>query len=390
MTKKPKIAFIVFPHKSSEYECGQLHVTQNLEILSPLCEKITVITGNYFPKKIPLNISIDVVKTPVINSLNESLLSILYRVVLSQFIISLKLIKLRNEVDAIMMFFSNGFLVLPPFLGWVLRKKIIVITTGSFSKCTKSEYKPPLGTILYLMVEFIERFNFSLASIITVASDKIIDDLQIIKYKHKILSNKQTFYLNKDIFKIQRNFSERENIIGFAGRLVAEKGIIELSNAISIIVSKRNNIKFLIVGDGPLMNNMKKIIERNGCLDKVIFTGWLPNDMIPDYLNKMKFHILPSYSEGLGGSNIEASACGAISIVNNVGGLPDIVIDGKTGFVLENNSPQTIERKIEKILEFSLTDLELIQKNARQFVEETYSYENVVDSWREVFYRIYK
>ena len=133
----------------------------------------------------------------------------------------------------------------------------------------------------------------------------------------------------------------------------------------------------------PLKEEIKHNLERAGCIDKVSFEDWVPHENVPSYLNKMKIHVLPSHTEALGGTNLEAMACGTISIVNSVGGLSDVVIDGETGFLLKNNSPQTIADKVIEVLDYP--DLRRIQRNARAFMEANYSYDQVKEQWKCVF-----
>ena len=167
------------------------------------------------------------------------------------------------------------------------------------------------------------------------------------------------------------------------GRLSREKGVLELAKAIPLILAKKDDVKFLIVGDGPLMTDMKRELEEVGCIDKVEFVGWIPHEQIPDYLNKMKVHILPSYIEAFGGAGLEAMACGTISITNSVGGIPDIITDGETGFLLKDNQPQTIADKVLEI--WVHPELDEIQRNAEEFVEKTFSYEKAMERCKKVF-----
>jgi glycosyltransferase involved in cell wall biosynthesis len=160
---------------------------------------------------------------------------------------------------------------------------------------------------------------------------------------------------------------------------------MELSEAIPLIISRGDQIEFLIVGDGPLRTSMEEIIEKNKCMDMVTFAGWVPYESIPDFLNKMRFHILPSHTEAIGSSNIEAIACGVIPIINNVGALPGyVVIDKSTGFVLENNLPETIVNKFDQIWMYSETDLEAIQKRGINLMLDNYTYDRVSEKWQKV------
>jgi len=385
LVKRINIGLVVFPLNSDKYECGQFYINQFIRILSPLSDKVITITGNYRDANIPNNVSIYSVKAPMLSTSNEHILKKIYMFLLAQMTISLKLVEMRKDIDVVIFFFSNGSLILPPILAKLLGKKIIVATTGSFSESIKVLYRQDPFMIFYRIMKAIEYLNYELATIITVGSDKMIDELKINKYKNKTHSKKVTSSIDSSNFSIKRKFSQRDNIFGYVGRLSKEKGVIELCKAIPLIISKRNDVKFIIVGDGPLMGDAKRIIQENGCLDKVVFTGWIPNKLVPNYFNLMKFHILPSFTEALGGSNIEAISCGAISIVNNVGGLPDIVVDNETGFVLESNSPEIIAEKINTILEFPLDKLESIQKKGKFFVDNNFSYSSVLKEWQKVF-----
>jgi len=66
-----------------------------------------------------------------------------------------------------------------------------------------------------------------------------------------------------------------------------------------------------------------------------------------------------------------------------VGAIPDVIIDGKTGFIMENNSPECIAENVIRVL--ASPDLEQIAEEGRRFVEENFTFEKVVENWREFF-----
>ena len=105
------------------------------------------------------------------------------------------------------------------------------------------------------------------------------------------------------------------------------KGSFQLAQAIPLILQKKNEVKFLIVGDGALLAIMKSYLKEAGCLDRVEFVGWVPHEITPDYFNKMKFHVLPSFFDYPGTVNLEAMACGTIAISNNAGSPAVVVYD---------------------------------------------------------------
>ena len=69
-----------------------------------------------------------------------------------------------------------------------------------------------------------------------------------------------------------------------------------------------------------------------------------------------------------------------------VGAIPDVIIDGKTGFIMENNSPECIAANVGRAL--SSPDLERIAENGRRFVEENFTFEKVVENWKRVLREI--
>ena len=69
-----------------------------------------------------------------------------------------------------------------------------------------------------------------------------------------------------------------------------------------------------------------------------------------------------------------------------VGAIPDIIIDGKTGFIMENNSPECIAENVIRAL--SSPDLERIAEAGRRFVEENFTFERTVENWKEILQSI--
>jgi glycosyltransferase involved in cell wall biosynthesis len=95
----------------------------------------------------------------------------------------------------------------------------------------------------------------------------------------------------------------------------------------------------------------------------------------------LRLLVLPSYTEGLPNIMLEAMACGTPVLAT-----PDVIIDGKTGFIMENNSPECIAENVIRAL--NSPDLERIAEERRQFVEENFSFESTVTRWKEVLEEI--
>ena len=130
------------------------------------------------------------------------------------------------------------------------------------------------------------------------------------------------------------------------------------------------------------MKNPLGLSSKENLNNKVELTRWIPHDELPDYLNELKLLILPSYTEGLPNIMLEAMACGTPVLATPVGAIPDVITDGETGFILENNSPECIAENVMRALNHH--DLEKIVKNARELVEKEFTYEAAVKRYRAI------
>ena len=117
--------------------------------------------------------------------------------------------------------------------------------------------------------------------------------------------------------------------------------------------------------------------------DKVEVPGWISHDKdLTSYLNELKVLVLASYSEGLPAIVQEAMACGVVVLATPVGGIPDLVKDGETGFILEDDSPECIAGNIIRVSE--RPDLEEISHNARRLIEKEYTFNVIAEKWQHL------
>ncbi len=138
-------------------------------------------------------------------------------------------------------------------------------------------------------------------------------------------------------------------VIGFMGRLVRDKGIIELVNAFKQLINTYDNMYLLLVGiaeerDALPPDVFKEIQESKN----IITTGYIDNQEIQNYYALMDVYILPSYREGFPTSILEASAMELPVITTKVTGCIDAIIENCTGIFVEH-IPESISRGIEYI-----------------------------------------
>lgn len=186
-------------------------------------------------------------------------------------------------------------------------------------------------------------------------------------------------------------FSPKEGMIKdidilFFGRLSIEKGIDILIDATDYISKDK---RITIIGDGPLINKLKK--QAKNKKQKIKFLGFIDHQLLPQYICRAKLVVTPSRSECHAVVPLEAMACGVPVIASRVAGMEDSIIHNKSGWLLDKNDPKTLGNMIENILsdENNLKNIskEAI-KRADQFSEKRFNIEIV--RFYEMLVRKYK
>jgi glycosyltransferase involved in cell wall biosynthesis len=137
----------------------------------------------------------------------------------------------------------------------------------------------------------------------------------------------------------------------FLSRLVVEKGVFELLEAFRLVAQKHTDIKLLIAGAGPAEESLKLWVEKNNLSSRVEFLGYVRGEDKADVLNSAQIFALPSYTEGCPVSLLEAMAAGMAVITTPVGGIPDIVCDGKNGILINGEiNAVTVGAALEQML----------------------------------------
>ncbi len=168
-------------------------------------------------------------------------------------------------------------------------------------------------------------------------------------------------------------------------RLVLKNAVTDVIKALEYLPL---NVKFLILGTGPLEADLKTQVATAPAEfklpERVIFLGFVPHTEMPKYLSISDIFIRPSLTEGLGNSFLEAMAANIPVIATPVGGIPDFLVDGQTGLFCEVSNPKSIAQKVEKLIK-DRESRDFIVTNAKRMVQEEYSWSYVVTEMMKVF-----
>ncbi len=155
------------------------------------------------------------------------------------------------------------------------------------------------------------------------------------------------------LFDPERKSEEGENDtfrILFLSRIEKEKGVYEAVDAYQIPREKHPNVSLTIAGDGSELNPLKEYIGKLG-LGSIDFTGYVRGEEKMRLFAESDVYLLPSYNEGLPVSVLEAMTAGLPVVTRSVGSLPQVFVEGKTGFMTESLSPQVFAELIERLVE---------------------------------------
>lgn len=160
---------------------------------------------------------------------------------------------------------------------------------------------------------------------------------------------------------------EGVNIL-FVGRLIEDKGVITLAEAVGQVVDTIDDVSLTYIGEGPAEEALVSSIADLGIKDNVALHGKLPHRQTLDQMARHDILVLPSRSEGVPRVIIEAFEIGLPVIATPVGGITDVIDHETTGLLVEED-PTEIARAIEK-LAIDRENAAVIASNAAQISEQ--------------------
>ena len=133
-------------------------------------------------------------------------------------------------------------------------------------------------------------------------------------------------------------------------QLFPRKGIRFLIRAAAGLVEKYPDLRVVIAGDGMERQSLEELAASLGVTEHVEFLGWVANAELPGYFRAARFSVIPSLEEGFGIPAAEAMGCEIPVIASDAGGLPEVVEDNVTGFVVPKGDVEALQSKMDVLL----------------------------------------
>ncbi len=165
--------------------------------------------------------------------------------------------------------------------------------------------------------------------------------------------------------------------VGFMKRLEENYGPHILLEAFKLVQRKHKNTRLLLIGEGSMKKSLEERLNEMGLLDKAIFTGWIENHCLPEYLNQMDIFVMPTFQETFGVAALEAQAVKVPVVASDIEGIREVVQHGKTGYLARVGDAEQFADCIIKLIE-DPDGRERMGIEGKKFVSERYDWQQCV------------
>jgi glycosyltransferase involved in cell wall biosynthesis len=245
--------------------------------------------------------------------------------------------------------------------------------------------------IMWKLARLEKKTSKNATLIVTVSkysSGKIAQLYDVDKGKIRVVPNgvdTEWFKPLKTCEKIKRQIGLDDNpCVLFVGRLIPRKGLQFLIEAAKHIVKDYSQAKFVIVGDGPLGNNIRVNLNKMNLKRNFIMLGDVHESLLPTLYNCADVFSFPSVQEGQGIALLEAQASAKPVVAFNVGGVCEAVLNEETGLLVKPNSLELADAILKLLADRALR--EKMGTRGRNFVSETFSWNICAQKMLKVYY----
>jgi glycosyltransferase involved in cell wall biosynthesis len=190
------------------------------------------------------------------------------------------------------------------------------------------------------------------------------------------------FSIKKSSIKVSESIT-----VCTVARLVPWKGIDDLLHAAKLVLSKRSDVKFVIIGDGPDKKTLQRLTKTLGIEEFVYFTGRQSREKVIKYLASADIFVLPSHFDSTPNALLEAMVSGKAVIVSDFPGNAEVVENNFDGLVFKTGD---VNELVEKLLEL-ISDKKLrdkLGKNAREKIKRKYSWDLMVERLVKLYEKV--
>lgn len=288
-----------------------------------------------------------------------------------------------NREETIILFFGATSYLLPIAFARLLGRTVVLEPRGNVPLTLRLQWQKRIPDVLARglagCVWVLERIGYWLADGIITYTPAMANELGLSRFAEKLYPNGAR-YIDTETFYPRVPYEERDEVVGFIGRLDEEKNVRMLARVASNLPE---DVTFRFIGDGNLRAELERELASEIESGSVEFAGWVDHDTIPDQLSELRLLVLPSEpTEGLPTVILESMACGTPVLATPVSGVPDVVQNKKTGYWIEQVTPEWIVQSINEILQSD--EAITISRSGHQLINKKYNFDSAVDRYKNI------
>jgi glycosyltransferase involved in cell wall biosynthesis len=257
--------------------------------------------------------------------------------------------------------------------------KVIFTEHGRFYPDRRKPKRVLINPILNRLTAKVTAISEATRTALSVYENFPADHIEVI---YNGIDDTDIRFADSGGLKAELGIDSKAPVLGTVARLDPIKNHPMMIRALKEVHLKQPEVVLLIVGDGPEMSSLKSLVHELAISDRVFFPG-MRND-VQRFYKIMDLFLLTSFSEGTAMTLLEAMAAGVPCIATDVGGNPEIVADGETGYIIPNDDPASLKKCVLKILE-SKSLRETLCCAARKRFEERFTVQKMVSGYQKLY-----
>lgn len=232
-------------------------------------------------------------------------------------------------------------------------------------------------SIDYIYQEFMEKKLIEQSDLVIAISESLKNYIisetninsNIFVVPNAVESNK--FIPLKKNNLIQKKYDLQDKIVlGYLGQIRKLEGLHYLINSMTDLANRHNNIKLLIIGEGPDLDHLKELVIKRKLSKYISFLGNIPHDEIIQYYSVIDIIILPRVNNKVNNlvtplKPLEAMSCGKVVIASNLKALKELITDGETGLLFKAGDVSDLVNKCSRVIENDILRTRLSQESRK-------------------------
>ncbi|ANC77659.1 N-acetyl-alpha-D-glucosaminyl L-malate synthase BshA [Fictibacillus phosphorivorans] len=290
----------------------------------------------------------------------------------------------REKLDLLHVHYAVPHAVCAVLAKQMLNDEMKIVTTLHGTDITVLGYDPSLSEMI--------KFGIEKSDVVTSVSHQLkADTLELLNINKEIIPvhnfvDERVYYRRSNNAELRETYGIHEN----------EKVIVHISNFRKVkrledviksfaLIRKELTSKLLLIGNGPELTTACELVRELDIEDDVLFLGKQEN--VGELFSICDLKLLLSEKESFGLVLLEAMACGVPVIGTNIGGIPEVIVDGETGYMVELGCPETVAEKAIALLQDE-EKLMTFRENSVRHVKENFLSDKIVSIYEDIYYSL--